>query len=258
MLAEERRNRLLELVRVRRFASLPELVEQLAVSESTIRRDLEYLQQQGSTQRIHGGVLYTGTSPQIPHFEESQSAEWAQKKAIAQCAVGLVNDGDTLLLDGGSTTYEVARLLVGRPLHIVTTSLPVANLFASNTNSDLVLIGGNICSRSGVARGPYADEMLAKVRVRKTILSTAAVCQQGFFNNDLLLVHTEQAMMRAAAEVIVVADSTKFGHQSLGHVCPLEAVHYLIVDGGISSAWRSMIEAAGVHLLVADAVETAS
>ena len=127
MLAEERRDRLLELVRVRRFASLPELAEQLAVSESTVRRDLDQLEEQGSAQRIHGGVLYTGTSPKLPHFDAHQPAEWEKKKAIAAAAVRLIEDGDTILLDGGSTTYEVARLLVGRPLHVVTTSLPVAN-----------------------------------------------------------------------------------------------------------------------------------
>jgi DeoR family transcriptional regulator, fructose operon transcriptional repressor len=252
MLAEQRRNRLLELVQARRFASLPELVEQLGVSESTIRRDLEYLEEQGATRRIHGGALYTGSSPKLPHFDARQPDQWAQKQAIAQCAVALVNDGDTVLLDGGSTTYEVARLLVGRPLHVVTTSLPVANLLASDTNSDLVLIGGNICPRTGVARGPYADEMLSKVRVRKTILSTAAVSDEGFFNNNLLLVETERAMMRAGDQVIVVADSTKFGRQSLGHVCPLHAVQHLVVDGQISEEWRAKIRAAGVDLIVAE------
>ncbi len=132
MLAEQRRDRLLELVRVRRFASLPELAERLDVSESTVRRDLDQLEKQGSAQRIHGGVLYTGASPKLPHFDAQQPAQWEQKRRIAAAAAGLIEDGDTILLDGGSTTYELARLLVGRPLHVVTTSLPVANLFASD------------------------------------------------------------------------------------------------------------------------------
>jgi len=251
MLAEQRRNRLLELVRVRRFASLPELKDQLAVSESTIRRDLEHLERQGSARRIHGGVLYTGSSPKLPHFDARQPAEWPQKKAIAARAVELIADGDSVLLDGGSTTYEVARLLVGRPLHIVTNSLPVANLFAADPRSDLVTIGGNICPRTGVAQGPYADKMLAMVRVRKTILSVAGINDEGFFNNNLLLVDTERVMMRAGDEVIIVADSTKFGHQSLTHLCPLGAIDYLVVDDGICADWHQKVTAAGVKLLVA-------
>ena len=251
MLAVERRNRLLEMVRTRRFATLPELAEQLDVSQSTVRRDLDQIEQQGAARRIHGGVLYTGISPKLPHFDANQPIEWEKKKAIAAAAVKLIDDGDAILLDGGSTTYEVARLLLGRPLHVVTTSLPVANLFASDGNSDLVLIGGNICPRSGVARGPYADQMLSLVRVRKTIFSVAGIHDEGFFNNDLLLVETERAMMRAANEVIVVADSTKLGRQSLTHLCPLGAVHHLVVDDGISDPWREKVRAAGVDLVVA-------
>jgi len=252
---EERRTRLLELVRQKRFASLPELVRQLHVSESTVRRDLEYLEEQGAARRIHGGVLYSGTSPMLPHFDLREPALWPQKKAIARQAVELIEDGETILLDGGTTTYEVARLLVGRPLHVVTNSLPVANLFAADTNSDLVLIGGNICPRSGVAQGPYADRMLEMVGVRKTILSTAGISDKGFYNNNLLLVATEQAMIRAADEVIVVADSSKFGRQSLGHVCSLGEVDHLVVDGGITSPWRDKITQAGVNLLAADIEE---
>ena len=257
MLAEERRNRLLEFVRVRRFASMPELTEQLPVSESTVRRDLDYLEEQGSVRRIHGGVLYAGSSPKLPHFDSRQPAAWAQKAAIARLAVERIEDGDTVLLDGGSTTYEAARLLVGRPLHVVTNSLPVANLLASDPRSDLVLIGGNICPRTGVSQGPYADKMLGMVRLRRTILSVAGINDEGCFNNNLLLVETERAMIRAADEVIVVADSTKFGRQSLGHVCPLEDVDCLIVDEGITADWREKVAAAGVHLLVAAVAEDA-
>jgi DeoR/GlpR family transcriptional regulator of sugar metabolism len=255
MLAEERRNKLLEMVRLRRFAALPELSKGLAVSESTVRRDLKQLEEQGAVRSIHGGVLYTGSSPKLPHFDASQTVGWAQKQAVAQLAVTLIEDGDTVLLDGGSTTYEIARLLVGRPLHVVTNSLPVANLFAANNNNDLVLIGGNICPRTGVSQGPYADKMLATLRVRKTLLSVAGINDEGFYNNNLLLVETERAMMCAADEVIVVADSSKFGRQSLTHLCALGEPDYVVVDCGLSAEWREKIAAAGVQLLLAEVTD---
>ncbi len=252
MLVEERRNRLLELVRIKRFASMPELADALRVSESTVRRDVEWLEDQGSARRIHGGVLYAGQSPKLPHFDARQPAHWTEKRTIARAAVELIEDGEAILLDGGSTTYEVARLLVGRPLHVVTNSLPVANLFASDAHSDLVFLGGNICPRSGVAQGPYADQMLASLRVRKTILSVAAIDEQGCFNNNLLLVGTERAMMQAADEAIVVADCSKFGYKSLTHLCPLDEVDMLVADAGISPAWREKVREAGVRLVVAE------
>ncbi len=250
-LAEERRSRLLDLVRARGFASLPELAEELQVSESTVRRDLDQLESAGAAKRTHGGVFYAGMSPKLPHFDERQPAQWDKKRQIAKRAAQLVDDGDSLILDGGTTAYEVARLLVGRPLQIVTNSLPVANLFSADVNSDLVLIGGYVYPRVGVSLGPHANEMLARVNVRKTILSVAGINERGYYNSNVLLVETERAMMHAAEEVIVVADSTKFGHQSLAHLCPLEAVHKLVVDAQIDAAWRERVAAAGVDLLIA-------
>ena len=258
-LAEERRSRLLELVRVRGFASLPELADEMGVSESTVRRDLDQLEGIGSAKRTHGGVFYTGSAPPpLPPFDERQPAQWDKKRQIAQRASELVAAGDTLLLDGGSTTYEVARLLVGQPLQIVTNSLPVANLFASALNTDLVVLGGYVYPRTGVTLGPHANHMLAGLSVRKTILSVAGINERGFFNSNLLLVETERAMMRCAEEVIVVADSTKFGHQSLANLCPLDAVHCLIVDDEIEPKWVERLTDAGVKVLIAEkAVETA-
>lgn len=242
---------------MRGFAALPDLAGALRVSKSTLRRDLEYLEETGSAKRTHGGVFYTGTSPKLPHFEERQPAQWDKKRAIAQRAVELIEDGDTLLLDGGTTTYEVARLLVGRPLQVVTNSLPVANLFAANANTDLVLVGGYVYPRTGVSLGPYANQVLASLNVRRTVLSVAGINDRGYFNSNLLLVETEQAMLQAADQVIVVADSTKFGRRSLAHLCPLDAIDCLVVDNEINADWRSKVTASGVNLVVAGAMDNA-
>lgn len=258
MAPDERRTRVLELVRSRGFASLPELAEELSVSESTIRRDLDSLEALGAAKRTHGGVFYAGSSPKLPHFEERQPAHWNRKRAIAERASRWIEDGDTVLLDGGSTTYEVARLLVGRPLQIVTNSLPVANLFASRANIDLVLIGGYVYPRTGVSLGPYANEMLARINVRRTVLSVAGATARGFYNSNLLLVETERAMMQAADEVIVVADSSKFGKQSLALLCQLSAVHRIVVDDGLSVDWRTRLAEAGLELDLAPLDEASS
>jgi DeoR family transcriptional regulator, fructose operon transcriptional repressor len=255
LLAEERRTRILELVRVRGFAALPDLASALQVSESTVRRDLEQLEEAGAAKRTHGGVFYTGSSPKLPHFDERQPAQWDKKRIIASRAVELIENGDTVLLDGGTTTYEVARLLVGRPLQVVTNSLPVANLFAANANTDLVLVGGYVYPRTGVSLGPYANEMLARLNVRKTVLSVSGINDRGCFNSNLLLVETERAMMQAAEEVIVVADSTKFGHQSLAHLCALEEIDHFVVDQEISIDWRSRLSATGTDLVVAETTD---
>lgn len=249
--AEERRQRLLEIVRRRGFASLPELAGQLQVSESTVRRDVDHLEEAGAAQRTHGGVFYTGPSPKLPHFEQRQSTHWEKKRQIAARAAELIEDGDTVLLDGGSTTYELAQALVGRPLQIVTNSLPVATLFASSDTVDLVVVGGYVHSRTGVTLGPYANEMLGKLCVRRAMLSIAGANERGYYNSNLLLVETERVMMEAADEVIVLADSTKFGRASLAHLCELGRIDTLVVDEGMDDSWQSRLEEAGVRLIVA-------
>jgi DeoR/GlpR family transcriptional regulator of sugar metabolism len=248
---DERRDRLLELVRRRGFASLTDLAGELDVSESTVRRDVDHLEEAGSAKRTHGGVFYTGPSPKLPHFELRQESHWDKKRQIAARAAELIEDGDTLLLDGGSTTYELARLLVGRTVQIVTNSLPVASLFTASNNSDLVFVGGYVHLRTGVTLGPYANEMIQHLNVRRAILSVAGINERGYFNSNLLLVETERAMLSSADETVVLADSTKFGRQSLALLCELGAVDKLVVDNEITEDWRSKAVAAGVDLLLA-------
>jgi DeoR/GlpR family transcriptional regulator of sugar metabolism len=251
MSAEARRDQLLEVIRNKRFASLPDLAEILSVSESTIRRDLDQLEENGTTRRTHGGVLYAGPAPNLKHFESKPSEHWEKKRKIAHRAAAMVADGDTVLLDGGSTTYELAQRLTDRQLQVVTNSLPVANLFIGSSTVEVVMIGGYVHDRTGVTLGPYAVAMLRDLNVRTAILSVAGLTEKGYYNSNLLLVETERAMMEAADQVVIVADSTKLGRSSLAKLCDLLAIDSLIIDDEITEDWRSRLLAAGVPLVVA-------
>ena len=224
----------------------------MEASESTIRRDLEHFETLGEVKRSHGGVFYTGSEPKLPHFERNQSQNNQIKQGIANLAATLVEDGDTILLDGGSTTFELAQKLAGRPLQVVTNSLPVSNLFMANYEADLVVLGGNVHLRTGTTIGPYANQMLSELNCRLAFLSVAGIHQDGFYNSNFLLVETEKAMMKAADEVVIVADSTKFGKKSLARLCELSSVHRLVVDSGITDEWKERIRDSGVTLFVTD------
>ena len=246
-----------ELIRSQGFVSIPDLRSALDVSESTIRRDLDWLVAEGEAQRTHGGVFYTGGGASLSLFEDRRAGHWEGKRQVAIVASRLIDDHDTLLLDGGSTTYELARQLVGRPLQIVTNSLPVANLFASSDQTDLVLLGGYVHSRTAVSLGPYANQMLASLNVQKAFLSIAGANARGYYNSNLLLVETERAMMSCADQTIVVADSSKFGKSSLARLCELDQVQMLVTDQGLSTAWRERLTAAGVSLVMASPADSA-
>ncbi len=243
-----------ELIRQQGFVSIPDLRDAMEVSESTIRRDLEALEETGEAKRTHGGVFFTGPSATVRQFQSRTDVAhetWDKKRRIAVAAAALIDDHDTVLLDGGSTTYELARQLVGRQLQIVTNSLPVANLFSGSDSIDLVLLGGAIHHRTGVTHGPYTDQMLQGINVQKAFLSVAGVNAKGFFNSNMLLVETERCMMRSADRTIIVADSTKFGRSSLARMCEWQDVGTLVVDDGLSAAWQQHADAYNVTLLLA-------
>jgi DeoR family fructose operon transcriptional repressor len=256
VLVEERRQKVLDLVSNRGFVSLTDLAESIEASESTIRRDLDHLHQQGVIKRTHGGAIYLGDGLTLPALEERSASQMEEKRAIARTAAGMIGDGDAILLDGGTTTLEVARQLVGRPLQIVTNSLPIANLFASSRETDLVILGGYVYPKTGVALGPLTVRMMEDVHVHKAILSVGGITAKGLFNSNLLLVETERQMMRCADEVVVVADHTKIGRQALAFLCELSAIDTLVADGAVTREQRQLVEEASVRLILAGESET--
>jgi DeoR/GlpR family transcriptional regulator of sugar metabolism len=251
MQTQVRRDRLVEIIRLSGFASLFNLAKEVKVSESTVRRDLDYLEETGVAKRTHGGVFYTGPSPKSPHFDRRQNQRWEQKKQIARAAADLIQDGETVLLDGGSTTYELAQQLVGRPLQVVTNSFPVAMLFMTSDAADLVFIGGYVHGKTGVCIGPYARDAIESLNVERALLSVAGINEKGFYNSNLLLVETERAMMESADEVVILADTTKFDRSSLAQLCPLGEVDTLVADDQLPESWQERVTQAGIQLVIA-------
>ena len=264
MLAESRRRLLLERIARQGFATLDELVKSLGVSESTVRRDLEALDLAGSVRRTHGGAMFVDAPalapppshvpamPPLPALDDRLGSAAAEKRAIGRATAALIDDGDTILLDGGSTTLEVARALLGRRVQVVTNSLPIATLAAGCPEMDLILIGGYVYPKTGVALGPLAEATMRDIRVRRAILGAGGIVAEGLYNSNLLLVEAERRMMACGQEVTIVADHTKFGRLSLAFLCGLDEIDDLVVDPGIGAADRAMLEAAGVRVHLAE------
>src|SRR5262249_44600972 len=214
-------------------------------------RDLDHWDRHGMLKRIHGGAMYTGDGTSLPALEERTAAQIGEKRIIAKSAAARIRDGDAVLLDGGTTNLEVARRLVGRSLQIVTNSLPIAGLFANSRETDLVIIGGYVYPKTGVALGPLTVRMMDDIHVHQTIMSVGGITEKGLFNSNLLLVETERRMMRCADEVGVVADHTKIGRQALAFLCELSAIDTLIVDAAATREQLQLFDRAGVRYLLA-------
>lgn len=255
MLIAERHSRLKELIAKRGMCDLKSLSAELEVSHSTVRRDLELLEQQGFVKQTHGGVIWAGekagngVSPYA--FDQRKGYQSDAKRQIARAARSLVQPGETILIDGGTTTYFLAEELLGRPLQLVTNSLPIANLFLNDENVELILTGGLMYPRYGVLLGPGAENMLAAIHTKTLFLSVAGINDGMLFNQNLLLVQSERRMMQQAQQVVLLADASKFGQQALAQLGKLEEVDIVVTDAGTPEQHCDQIRAAGCELIIA-------
>lgn len=259
MLIAERQSRLRELLSRRGMCDLDTLSAELNVSQSTIRRDVEMLEQAGVVERTHGGVIWLGdraatqSAPAGPYaFHQRMNFSADAKRRIARAAAQLIQPGQTLIIDGGTTTFYLAQELLGRPLQIVTNSLPIANLYLDDEQVELVLTGGVMYPRHGVLLGPMVETMLAAIHAKTLVLSPAGIREGTLYNQNMLLVQAEQRMMEQAQKVVLLADSGKFGQQALSRLCPLGEIDVVVSDSKLTAEQQDLVRSAGCELIIAE------
>jgi DeoR/GlpR family transcriptional regulator of sugar metabolism len=255
MLIAERHSRLQELLARKGMSDLETLSTELGVSQSTVRRDIEHLEQRDLVRRTHGGVVWIGEKnvPVRPYaFDQRLGDRVDSKQLIARAARSLVQPGQTVLIDGGTTTFYLAQELLGLHLQLVTNSLPIANLFLDDDNIELILTGGLMYPRYGVLLGPMAESSLEAIHTKTVFLSVAGIHEGTLYNQNLLLVQSEQRMMKQAQQVILLVDSGKFGRQALARLCRLDEIDVVVSDAGLSESFRQQVREAGCELVIAE------
>ena len=248
-----RRSDALQLITKKGFISLSELAGAVGVSESTARRDLEVLEQRGSIRRTHGGAVSLA-EPAVTRlgFADREGTAVAQKRAIAAAVVNRISDNGTVILDGGTTCYQVAAALRGRRISVVTNSVPIAALLGGEMATEVTLIGGYLYPRTGVALGAAAEEMLESLRAAQTVMSCAAVNHDGVFNVNEMMTAVERRMMEVADEVILAVDHTKFGNRAIAPLCAWADVDVVVTDAGTDGPMLQWLADAGVSVIVAE------
>lgn len=252
MLARSRQEAILDAVRRHGSVRVSDLVEQLGVSDMTVRRDIGELSRRGLVDRVHGGAARPSSSTE-PGFAAKSALRTAQKRAIGALAASLVEPGASVALSAGTTTVEVARHLRDVPgLTVVTNSPPAAELLHDPARGDrTVLLTGGVRTPSDALVGPVAVRSLQDLHVDHLFLGVHGLDPRaGLTTPNLVEGETGRALVAAAASVVVVADSTKWGVVGLTTIAALEEVDVLVSDDGLpGAARRELAERTGRLLL---------
>ncbi len=252
MFAEQRQQKILARLASHQSVRVSELASFFNASEASIRRDLQCLDQAGLLGRTHGGAVGGQTSSFEPSLAEKEDRLKDEKAAIAREAVALIEDGEAIMLDAGSTTLQIARQLRQRRHNtIVTNAVNIACELAT-ADLDVTLTGGTLRHLTFSLVGPIEETTLAGLHVDKLFLATNGVdLRRGLTTPNLAEAQAKRAMIESAREVIVVADHSKLGRISFCQFCPLTRISCLITDAGAPSEFLAALEQQQVKVLVA-------
>ena len=253
VLSVERQALIAEMAREKHLVKVAELIEKFAVSDMTIRRDLDALQKRGVVKKVYGGAVLatarTGVNQDV-NLDVRASAFANRKQEIARCAVGIIETQDVIILDAGTTTLELAKILPqDENLVVVTNSLPIARELTGKASS-LLLAGGIVRASTHSTVGPKTKEFLGDLRASKLFLGASALSlKQGLLNSNLYESEIKQAMIAAADQVIVLADSSKFEQASYHAFARWDEVDILVSDHLLSAGIQDALRERGVRVL---------
>jgi DeoR family transcriptional regulator of aga operon len=252
MMAEERRTQILLILRNAGRVRVNELASQFNTSAVTIRNDLNELAQRGLVQRSHGGAMLPDSIMRESPLQERLKAHAEEKRRIGAMAATMIHDGETIILDSGTTTLEIARQIKKkRGLHIITNGVNIAAELLDARDSEVFIVGGTIRGESASISGRFTEEMFDQFSADKLFLSGAG-CDLDFGVSGANLEETmvNRAMLRIAREIILVADASKFSKRSMSRIAPFGEIDTVITDKSLSEDIQSKVRSSGCNLIL--------
>jgi DeoR family ulaG and ulaABCDEF operon transcriptional repressor len=251
----ERHRIILSAVQEKPVVTVQELVELTSSSEATIRRDIAALHVQKRLRRVRGGAEAL-SPPQIiglagRPFSVNETINAGKKRAIAREAVQLSNDGDSIIINGGSTTFQMVHYLVSRRMIVLTNAFAIADHLLKHSKNTVMLPGGTIYREQNIILSPFENDVTRNFYARRMFMGAQGLGPLGLMEGDPLLIQAEQKLIDQADELVVLADSSKFRMRSSLILCGLSRISTVITDDGIDDREAKMLENAGVSLIVA-------
>lgn len=252
LLSEERRRAILAIIRRDGRAVVGDLAEMFATSSITIRKDLEYLHRKGLIHRTHGGALPVASGAlEDLTLHEKEKLHHDEKVRIAKAAVEMIKEGQCIILDSGTTTTAIARVLRSQPIRHLTVITNAVNIAATlaGTEFEVVLTGGTLRKNSFSLVGPHAADIMREISADVLFLGMDGFDpKSGLYTPNMLEARVNRAMVEAAKKVVAVCDSSKFGRRSLSLIVPAAAVHHVITDKKLSRPMQRELREIGIEL----------
>ncbi|WP_128255439.1 DeoR/GlpR family DNA-binding transcription regulator [Falsirhodobacter deserti] len=252
---KERHRIILSGVQDRPVVTVADLCGLTGASEATIRRDIAALHVQKKLRRVRGGAeaINPNRFPGLAGrpFSVNETLQIEQKRAIARAAVDLCEDGDSVIINGGTTTFQMVHPLANRRCQVFTNSFPIAEHLLKHSKNSVLLPGGVVYPEQNIILSPFDNDVTRNFYARRMFMGAQGVGPLGIMEADPLLIQAEQKLIGQADELVLLVDSTKFEARSSLVLCALSRIDVLITDEGISDRAASMLEAADVKLVVA-------
>ncbi len=250
MLVAERHEKITSLVNERGSIRVTELSEIFSVTEETIRRDLEKLENEGKLRRSHGGAVSIKELQNEAPFFEREVTNIKEKQAVAEEAVKYVKVNDRIILDASTTAWYMAKRLPDIPLTVVTNSMQVAFELSSREKIHVIGIGGTLLSKSQSFVGNQAENALDMYHVNKAFLSCQGIHPiRGLSDSNEMQALVKKKMIQVSDEVYLLADYTKFGVQAFSRFSELSEIHYIITDSNTTTRQTHSYEEMNIQLI---------
>lgn len=253
MMASQRREKILELLKEDGSAKVIQLSKIFKVSEVTIRQDLEKLEKDGLVKRAHGGAFLKEVEDHVRSCELMNQANLDKKAVIGQQAAQLIEEGEAIILDSGSTTTEIAKNLIGRKnLTVITNALNIALILGAETGIDVIVTGGEFKPPTLSLTGQKSADFFHDIQVDKLFLATAGISlRSGLTYPSLSDIVVKKAMIDVAETVYLVADSTKIGKGAFASLGALSLIDYIITDSDIGKEHLQLFRNHKIELIIA-------
>ena len=247
-------------VRKRGVVRVGELTLSTGTSAATLRRDLVRLEEMGQLRRVHGGAESVAAEEQshlaTRSFGVSQTLNAERKRAVAKAAAELCLDGESIIINAGSTTWSMAEYLRKHRMQILTNSFPIAQELIGTSQNRIVLPGGEVYREQGIVLSPFDEDSIQHFTASKMFMSCYSVTSMGIVEGDPLIARAEAKLLARADKLFVIVDSSKFEPRGSMVVCQLSRVHTLITDDAAPPAMLDHIRSQGVNVVIAGAEET--